>query len=240
MLLAEKVMRVRLLLETLNEPYPTPRGALATDSGPAPSRYVPCGACGARGERRERGGWVLCLACDGRGERRSERGEEPWDAYIGMSVAQANELPREPPTRLLIPEAIREATYGWERLRHTYDRHGSYQQVRRELDRLALDAPLRFRLVRAVLVDHEPRQLDARMQSEMDLGVATIALRIKSVRVPPWLLERSRAAERRNTIEMLAADGLSAGEIARRTGIPKRTVRKRLARVKLAPTGTTA
>src|SRR5262245_44112657 len=55
--LPERVVRVRLLLETLNDPYPTPRSALATEAGPAPSAYVPCEACQGRGEGRVVGGW---------------------------------------------------------------------------------------------------------------------------------------------------------------------------------------
>jgi len=238
--LAERVVRVRLLLETLEDPYAIVRGSLVPDSGPAASRYVPCGACGGRGERRARGGWVFCLSCDGRGERRRERGEEAWDAYIGLPLAEANELPRQPAVKRQLPEEAYEQTYTWERLRQSYDRHGSYRQIRVQLDWLSLAAPLRHGLVKGVLVNHEPKRLDRRMRAELDLGVVMIARRIPTVRVPPWLIERSRASERRNTIEALAADGFTAGEIARRTGIPKRTVRKKLGEIRLRSAGTAA
>lgn len=225
--LAERVVRVRLLLETLNDPYPTPRGALVPDSGPAPSRYVPCETCRGRGELRQRGGWALCLICDGRGWKRRE-GEPEWDAYVELPLTEAVSMPRELGTRLPLSDEIREATYGWERLRQTYDRHGSYKGLRIQLDWLSLVDPLRFRLVRGVLVDHEPRSLDGVMQVHLDLGVVMIARRMPSVRVPPWLLERSAAAEKRNTIGALAADGFTAGQIARRLGLSKEAVRRKL------------
>jgi hypothetical protein len=79
MQIEERVQRVVILLESLNDPYPTPRIALVPDSGPAPSRYVPCETCSRRGEVRVRGGWQLCLLCDGRGEKKREN-EPAWDA----------------------------------------------------------------------------------------------------------------------------------------------------------------
>src|SRR5215831_16765105 len=77
--LSERVQSVRLLLVTLNDPYPRPRSLLVPDSGPAASRYVPCETCRQTGEVRVRGGWALCLACDGVGWKRREHGERPWD-----------------------------------------------------------------------------------------------------------------------------------------------------------------
>lgn len=229
--LAERVMRVRLLLETLNDPYPTPRGALVSDPGPAPSRYVPCETCQRRGEVRMRGGWLLCLVCDGRGWKRRE-GEPAWDAYVELPLVDAAELPREPGTKLLLPEQIQEETYAWERARRTYDRHGSYRAVRVQLDWLSLEAPVRHRLVRTVIVDHEPRLLTPQLDTELHLGVLMVTRRMpRTVRVPPWLLEKSAAAEKRNTIEGLAADGFTASQIARRLGVTKESVRRKLKRM---------
>lgn len=229
--LAERVLRVRLLLETLNDPYPTPRGALVSDPGPAASRYVPCETCQRRGEVRTRGGWLLCLVCDGRGWKRREARETEWDAYVELPVLAAAELPRELGPSMPTPEAVREETFGWERLRRAYDRHGSYKAVRVQLDQLSIVAPLRFRLVQTVIVDHEPRVLTGRMETEMSLGVVMITRGMpRSVRVPPWLIERSAAAEKRNTIDALAADGFTAGEIARKLGMSKEAVRRKLKR----------
>jgi hypothetical protein len=228
--LAERVQRVRLLLETLNDPYPTPRGALEPDAGPSASRYVPCETCREQGwVRRRQRRYVLCLACDGVGWRRRERDDVEWDAYLELPLDEAAELPREPTRRTLPPPGDGEPPYAWERMQRTYERHGSYRQLRVQLERLSYRQPRRYRLVRAVLVDHEPRLLDEVAALELELGVVTIALGMRGVRVPGWLIERSAAAERRSTVGELAAQGLRAGEIARILGMTKEAVRRKLA-----------
>jgi hypothetical protein len=223
--LADRVQRVRLLLDTLNDPYPTPRGALVPDAGPSPSRYVPCESCRSQGEQRVRGGWQLCLLCDGLGWKRREH-EQPWDAYLEMPLADAAALPQTIAARA--PLVVADDAFTWERLRRRYDRHGSYQELRRQLDWLSLDDPPRARLVRIVLVDHEPRQLDRRGQLDLDLGVLAIALRMRTVRVPGWLIERTAADKRVETIEGLAEAGLGPGEIGRRLGMSKHAVQRKL------------
>lgn len=227
--LADRVQRVRLLLVTLNDPYPTPRGALEPDSGPAASRYVPCETCRSRGEVRTRGGWSLCLVCDGEGWKRRE--DEPaWDAYVELPLVEAVALPAVTVVRAAPPPEVEAQTYGWERARRAYDRHGSYRQLRLQLDWLALVDARRHRLVRSVLVDQEPRVLTPVMQTQLDLGVVMIARRMPTVKVPPWLIERTAAEEQRETIAELAASGMSAAVIARRLGISKESARRKLKR----------
>lgn len=226
--LAERVQRVRLLLVTLNDPYPTPRGALEPDAGPAPSRYVPCETCRERGVIRRRRGWALCLVCDGVGWRRREHDDLEWDAYLEMPLVDAVDLPREPSRRTLEP-ADGEPAYAWERMQRVYDRHGSYRELRRRLEQLSSSHPYRHRLVVAVLVNGEALVLDSAAEVELELGVVVLALRMRSVRVPSWLIERSAAAERRSTVAELAAQGHRAGEIARALGMTKKAVRRKLA-----------
>ena len=224
--IAERVQRVVLLLQTLNDPYPTPRIALVPDSGPSPSRYVPCETCQRRGEVRARGGWLLCLVCDGRGWKRRER-EPAWDAYLQLPLDEAAQLPRAPGVRR---PALDDGGYVWERLRARYDAHGSYAALRSQLCWLAHTAPHRHALVVAVHVEHDARRLDARARRDLDLGVLAITLRLGRVRVPTWLIEQTSAERRRATLAGLAADGLGAGEIARRLGIPKKVVQRQLRR----------
>jgi len=223
--LETKVERVTILLTTLNDPYPTPQGSLRPDAGPAASRSVPCETCRTTGWVKERGRVVLCLICDGDGWRR-RRGDEPeWDRYLGMPVEEAVTLPTMPTPR---PRLDGDDAYGWERAAISRDRHGSYADLRRQLEWLSAARPERHRLVRAVLVDQEPRRLEPAGVVELQLGVVQIALRMARVRVPHWLMERREAQERRQTIAALARQGLGAGEIARRLGIPKKVVRRRL------------
>jgi hypothetical protein len=226
--LQTKVERVTILLTTLNDPYPTPQGALRPDAGPAASRLVPCETCKRTGRVKERGRLLLCLVCDGGGWRR-RRGDEPeWDRYLDMPVAEASTLPVMATPRV---EHDDEA-FGWERAAISRDRHGSYADLRRQLEWLSGAHPVRYSLVRAVLVDQEPRRLEPTGVLELQLGVVTLALRMPRVRVPHWLMEHREAQERRKTIAALAREGLGAGEIARRLGIPKKVVRRRLRDVK--------
>ena len=229
--LAERVQRTRLLLETLHDPLPQVRASLRSDPGPAASRYVPCEACHRAGWiRRRRGVAVLCLACDGEGWRRRQAGEPEWDRYLGLPVQEAVQLPVEAAHRPREPEAGGEQGYGWERLQAAYEARGSYRELRRNLSRLAAHRPRRHRLVVAVLVENQPRFLTADDELDIDLGVVWITLRMRTIRVPPWLMEHEAARTREQTIAALAADGFGAGEIARRLEMPKRTVRKYLAR----------
>ena len=226
--LAARVHDVRLLLDTLNDPYPSLGGALRPDAGPAPSAYVPCESCRRQGEIRVRGGWQLCLLCDGRGWKRRED-EEPWDAYVELPLAQANELPVPIAPKATPPTGVEES-YAWERERARYDRHGSYAELRRQLDRLARVQARRYRLVRTVLVEHDRRELSARARAELDLGVLQLTLWMRSVRVPGWLIERTKADERQETLAELAATGMPAGQIARLLGLRKEAVVRKLRR----------
>jgi len=226
--LAQRVERVRILLDSLDHPYPTPRGALSPDAGPSPSRYVPCESCRSTGELRVRGGYQLCLICDGQGWKRREQ-EPAWDAYLGLPLEEAATLPQ---AIVPAPADGEPDSFAWERLRRRYDRHGSYAELRRQLDRLGHEHPRRARLVRAVLVEHEPRRLDRHGRLDVELGVVWIALRMRSVRVPAWLVERTAAEKRIETIGELAALGIGPGEIARRLGTSKHAVQRKLRELK--------
>ena len=223
--LAERAQRVWLLLDTLNDPYPTPRGSIEPGSGPSPSRYVPCETCRRRGEVRVRGGWGLCLVCDGSGWKRRGASEAPWDAYIGLPLEEASQLPRSLPSPYV---ASREPEWPpWAALAGRYDRHGSYRELRRHLDWLSLAHPSRYLLVRRVLVDHEPRTLQKASGRELRIGVVLIARRMRTVRVPAWLIERGNAEQNR-TVEALAASGMKPGAIARELGLSTEAVKRKL------------
>lgn len=225
--LAERVERVRLLLATLHDPYPQPRSALVPDAGPAPSRYVPCESCLRRGEVRVRSGWMLCLVCDGRGWKRRE--DEPeWDAYLELPLVEAAQLPRPTVGRRPLDPELEAETYGWERLLASYDKHGSYAAIRQGLSWLSEVNPNRFQLVSRVHVLRHELELSPAAALELELGVVMLTLRVGRVRVPPWLIERTAADERRASVLALAADGYTPGQIARRLGLPKRVVQRKL------------
>jgi DNA-binding CsgD family transcriptional regulator len=225
--LPQRVHGVRLLLGSLNDPYPTPQGALRPDSGPAASKYLPCETCRSTGRVRvRRGRYVLCLICDGRGERRRRHDDVEWDAYLRLPLEEAAQLPREPVVRS--PRTGEEEGYGWERAQARQERQGSYRELRRQLDWLRQAHPRWHQLIVAVLVEHGERELGPHAALELELGVVAIALRMRSVRVPRWLVE---PLERRQTVAELAARGLQAGEIARALGLSKKAVRRQLKRL---------
>lgn len=231
MTLSEKVHGVRLLLGSLNDPYPTPQGALRPDSGPAPSRYLPCETCRSTGRIRARGGFLVCLVCDGTGEKRRRRDDADFDAYMRMPVEEANELPREPePARVYRPVEPGAESYAWERAQQAHERCGSYRELRLHLDWLRQAHPRWHALVKAVLVEHEPRELGPRAALELDLGVLALAMRMRSVRVPRWLREPA-AVTTGTSVAVLHSRGLQPGEIARMLGLTKKAVRRQLKRV---------
>lgn len=240
--LVERVRKVRLLLVTLNDGYPTPQGSLDVPSGVAEGRRIPCEDCKRRGWVRTRQGDVLCLVCDGAGWRRRASVEEPWDEYVGLPTAEAASLPvmpSAPPVdailaRLADEQAEREGrlsglAYGWERARAAADRRGSYRELRRSLGRMRDDRPNWHRLVVAKLVNDEPRSYTPRAELVVELGVVWIARDMRGpVRVPHWVIERERADQTRDTVELLAHDGLSPAQIAARLGISRKAVKRRI------------
>jgi hypothetical protein len=225
--LADRVRRTRILLETLNDPLSQPRPGFRSDPGPAASRYVPCETCKRSGwVRRKRGLALLCLACDGRGWRRRQAGEAEWDAYLGLPVSEAVQLPVEAAHRPREREPGEESAYGWERLRASYERRGSYKELRLRLAQLE---PRRRHLVVVVVVDGEPRQLSEQDRLQIELGVIQIALRMRSLRVPPWLLEHEQQTVN-ESVKALANAGYKPAQIAVRTGLTKEAVKQRLRR----------
>lgn len=79
----ERTVRVRILLESLDDPLPSVRGvALASQPGPAPSRRVPCGCT-----PRQLPPSGSCLLCEGTGWRLPIPGfgpdrEQRYDEYL--------------------------------------------------------------------------------------------------------------------------------------------------------------
>lgn len=240
--LPQRVTSIRLLLETLDDPYPFPRPALQPDSGPSASRYVPCETCRQRGWVRARRGEKLCLVCDGRGWCRRHGRVRPWDAYTELPVEEAAELPTEPvyASQEAVQRLLRDReeersgrywqlTHSWERRKQMYERYGSYREVRAGLDRLHDAQPRRALLLRTIYVEHQARSLTSPDRLDLDLGVVQLAIWIPRPRVPRFIVERTQR-ERNDEISALAALGLAPAEIAARLEIRVDAVRRALRR----------
>lgn len=123
--------RVRLLLLSMLDYLPTPRGArlyAAAEPGPQASFYVPCFSCKASGRRRGLGhcqiclehsqagrrlkrprhGCTMCLECDGRGERKRRKGDEGHDGYSGLPMSELERAVNDAQTKDL-PKDVRKA-----------------------------------------------------------------------------------------------------------------------------------
>jgi hypothetical protein len=168
---------------------------------------------------------VLCLVCGGTGEKRREHGDPAWDAYMRLPLDEAVQLPQELGRRPRAAEPLEDESYAWERQRRAQDRQGSYVELRRHLEWLRLTVPSRHHLVQVILVEQQPREVTPWALLEVELGVVSLALRMRVVRVPRWLREPQKRVE---TVATLAALGLQAGEIARKLGMTKKAVRRQL------------
>ena len=214
--------------------------------GPAPSSRRPCDDC----RRTGRTTLGLCLVCNGTGLRRAtlrEQRTDGWDEYVEAPIAEAvvpqlsaghdpaSEYRRLSASiariqRTLDQKAGRDVVlpFQWEMERARYEREGSYAELRRALSVLHDRSPHVYAVIRRVytirLVDLSSRD---RLMEEM--GVQFLAREMTDIRVPPWL-EQADQERRNDTIESLAARGMTAGAIARRLKLPKDKVRRVLRR----------
>lgn len=251
----ERVQAVQILLTSVLDYLPTPvtsTGLIARSSlpGPAPGKRVPCGHCRRTGmlvyrNRTQR----TCLVCDGTGWRR-RRGsrnpshpeyEQPFDEYTGMPIEEEAQHPAamSSSTRDLVLDQLDHASelregridgerYGWERERASYDRQGSYRELRRVLALLHVEWPIGyeqiFRFYLRGLV-FQPSLFDRQL---CDIAEEWVAREMRwAIRIPPWLQERA-GKDRQVSVADLAKEGLTPGAIARRLRIPKAKVKRML------------
>lgn len=226
--LEERERKVRLLLLTLNEPYPGPQGLrLASLPGPAPSRNVPCDYCRRRGRVKQRTGTRLCPVCDGRGWRGKRSHEPAWDEYVELPVADAVLLPTMsiPPTADPVKAG---QSYGWERQVSSYRRHGSYRELERALSLLRGQWPAGYATIRAIYLRDVTVALRGVDRGREQRAVTLLAAEMRGrIRVPPWVMEEA-SRDRRDSAHSLRAQGIKPGAIARILGISREKVKRLL------------
>lgn len=213
--------------------------------GPAASSRRPCDDCRGRGNLPS---GHRCPVCEGEGWRKAtvrEQRRDGWDEYVEAPVAEAVQPQLSAGTdraaeirrldasiariqRTLDQKAGRDVVlpFQWEALQAHYERSGSYAELRRALGVLRAKAPDVYAAVRRryVIQIVEPTRHDRALEA---VGVAFLASEMKHIRVPAWL-EQEEGRRRNETIESLAAQGMTAGAIGRRLKLPKDRVRQAL------------
>lgn len=243
------------MLATLDAPYPSPPdsvgGLEGHIAGPAPSRRVPCGVCARTGRMLVAGNRPqasrYCPLCGGTGWRRRRKGESPYDEYTGEPVGDDASKPKhKAPFRLeddyrkltaqlervdlaiAEREGVWEDSYGWEKARVLWDRMGSYNELRRSLGALEARWPIGHSVIRSYWLQDVPVRMIGRAHDVERVAVVWLALEMRGeVRVPPWMLE-DRKIERKKGIAEYVAEGMTAGQIARAMGLPKKKIQRLL------------
>jgi hypothetical protein len=250
----DRQRRVQLLLQSMDDYLPDPPPSLRTESGPAPSKRVPCDTCTKTGrvvyetgDRRTR----ACPSCDGFGWRRRRKGDEAFDEYLGEPVRDAERKGQSAPRTFRLDEDIRRLgssidrlerewgekrgdisgeSFPWETERRRLDRSGSYRELRRVLSELERKSG---HVHRSTLLVYGPNSMvDVPADSVRfmaDMGVEYIAREMRGdIRIPEWLEERTVAVQRRVTIDALHLAGYSPRKIAKVLGLSMRTVKDRV------------
>lgn len=244
----ERCRRVRLLLASVNDPYPTPHDSIGSLAGhlpgPAPSRRVPCSVCLRTGFTAGR---RICPLCGGSGWRRRRKGEDPFDEYTGEPVVDGGSSAKHgAPFRLeddyrrlgeqldQIEQAQQERQgvysemYGWEKAREAQERLGSYRELKRALGALQELSPNIYGVVRARWLFGVPVNLIGRAVAIEQAAIIWVQGEMRGeIRVPPWLLI-DLFQQRKSRFEQLVQGGYSASEIASYLDLPKKRVKKML------------
>jgi hypothetical protein len=247
------------LLETLNDPYELPRHEPA-DAGPAPSKRVPCGVCQRTGKliRDHRHGQTItpCGSCGGTGWRRKRKGDQEWDEYLNLPVSTAGAVLKTPQKAFKLDEDIRRLWFELQRLERMdepdsdallralqakdwLERRGSYAELRRALRVLEHRFPCVYGAVWRRYLRNVETEGSKRFLLHVEVGVAFPGPGDEGRGPRPHAWRQAESVRRVRSVEELAAEGLTAGQIARELGMPKRKVQRLLApRVSADPPAT--
>lgn len=227
--LKERAEKVRALLDTLNDYLPGPTTIeLGAAPGASASKYHPCTHCKRTG-RIKNGN--LCVVCFGEGWRTRRPSEVEWDRYLEMPVHEAMEYTATTnykTTKRHIPAQSDEESFAWERAKKTYYKHGSYKELESAYWKLHKLYPENAWVIRHKYMRGMPLTTQREIMLE-EMGIIWLAANMRTVRVPPWLMENT---DRKTTIEDLAAQGHGPGYIAKRLKMSKRKVRKILKKIR--------
>lgn len=229
----ERLMRVRLLLNSLYDYLPTPghRSALTQAGFSTGSQHLlHCPDCDFNGFVHS-----SCETCGGRGF--VENGTvDPYDTgrdFAWMNLEDGKKRAARRRDEILLQlrrdELAREGKldlrerYGWENKRMLMERHGDYRQLRHGLRRLQHLCPVLYDTLHQLYFSGEYD--DPPRTPREQVAVEFLSRQIKGpVRVPPWLQNACTAP----TFTDLVARGLSSRQIAFRLGLSQKKVKRML------------
>lgn len=129
---------------------------------------------------------------------------------------------------LALGESTSPAEYAWVSVRRTWDRAGSYNELRDALNALQEHWPQGHAVVHAVWLRHVKVRMIGKARDVETVAVTWLAMQMPGmIRVPVWLLTDEMQARRYSFAQMVQA-GYSASEIAQRLQMPRKRVKKML------------
>lgn len=254
--LEQRMRQVRALLDSRYDYLPSVHVTdLGDTPGPAKSKRAPCDHCDRTGVLaiRPKPAWPLastrlCPVCDGHGWRRRRVDDEEWDEYTESPLSDvqlgAAGLPSLGESIQRLTSSIdriqadldaragefdKSEQYGWEKVRRSYYRNGSYAELDRVLIVMGRESPhLRSALLLAVA--HALPRDDDHQAVIVEIGTAYVARKMRGpIRVPNWIMYE-RSVKQTVTVKQLALDGMKAPQIAKRLGLSKSKVKHMLKR----------
>jgi hypothetical protein len=225
--------KVRILLRTRNDAYPSPRARAipSTPAGPAPGRAKKCPACSGTGKVRV---WQVCAACEGRGrisvDGYTGRVSDSGTRHVqGMAPERMDaEISRlETSLKLSAGKIDPEESYGWEKARASQNAAGSYRELAKVLEWLRGKHPIGWDFLLWAYGPLHPELSDNHRRLEEFLVTAVAAQMPREIKVPKreWEVLQEK---RRSRVKQLAKEA-TVEEIALEVGLAPKTVTQMLA-----------
>lgn len=229
--------RVRILLQTRDDDYPSPRSLSvpSTPSGPgrgpdnAPVTRK-CPGCNGTGKIRR---WRQCPVCEGR--KRIE-----WDSYVGRVAGSEERRPAPMSPEQREAELARLGTslrlsegrvdpdesYGWERALQRRNRTGSYRELEQALQVLRAKDPRGLDFLLWIYGSGLNVELSDASKLVEERYIGLLAQRMPARIKLPYHLARDLAERKERLVLALSRDNVAIDEIAEAALLSARSVQR--------------
>lgn len=219
--------RIRILLETRNDPYQALRARATpyTTAGPAPGRKRKCPACDGKGVTRLR---RKCEICDG-------LQTIAVDSYTGRVADKDDRKPQPMSPERLDAEIRRLQTpindptesYGWEKAVESRNRQGSYRELEKALEWLRSHDETGWEFITWVYSSGLEVELSSWAKLREDGYIAKLSDHMPRGRVKiPKRLHTDLMDRKRKTVRQMLKLGISKPEIANVVLLSEKTIEK--------------